>query len=262
MDFASFKEMMRRHFHLDLNSYKETQLRRRLDAYLVRRQLPDYGALFQKLVGDPAAYRSFVDYLTINVSEFFRDPEKFRELESIILPDLLKEKRTLKIWSAGCAAGAEPYSVAIILEELTPGHLHHLEGTDIDQNILARAREGRYPPDAVRNVSPQRLARFFTREGNFYVIDEKLRRRVNFRRQDLLNDSFGRGYDLILCRNVTIYFTREAQDRLNDKLARALAPGGVLFIGGSEMIFNYRELGLEKIRTCFYRRRAAKGDNF
>ncbi|SHJ01539.1 CheR family methyltransferase [Desulfofundulus thermosubterraneus] len=262
MDFTRFKEMMRQHFRLDLNSYKETQLKRRLDAYLVRQQLAGYGALFQKLKDDPWAYQSFLDYLTINVSEFFRDPERFRELESIILPALLKEKRTLKIWSAGCAAGAEPYSVAIILEELTPGHLHHLEATDIDQNILVKAKEGRYPPEVVRNVSPQRLARFFDREDGLYVINEKFRRRVAFRRHDLLNDPFGQGYDLILCRNVTIYFTREAQDRLNEKLARALAPGGVLFIGGSEMIFNYQELGLEKLRTCFYRKREAKGGGF
>ncbi|RKO66927.1 CheR family methyltransferase [Desulfofundulus salinus] len=262
MDFARFKEMIRQHFRLDLNSYKETQLKRRLDAYLLRRHLPDYGALFHSLKNDPGAYQSFLDYLTINVSEFFRDPERFRELESVILPALLKEKRTLKIWSAACAAGAEPYSVAIILDELTPGHPHHLEATDIDQNILVKAKEGRYPPEVVRNVSPQRLARFFTRENGSFIINENIRRRVAFRRHDLLNDPFGQGYDLILCRNVTIYFTREAQDRLNEKLARALAPGGVLFIGGSEMIFNYQELGLEKLRTCFYRKRRSKGGGF
>lgn len=259
MDFARFKEMVGRAFRLDLNSYKETQLKRRLEAYITRRQLSGYDALFQKLQSDRSFYESFLEYLTINVSEFFRDPQRFAELEKVYLPQLLQQKGRLKIWSAACATGAEPYSMAIILEEMTPGRIHHLEATDIDQNILAKAKEGIYPPEAVRNVTPPRLARFFTREGNSYRINETLRRRVTFRRHDLLSDPFGRDYDLILCRNVTIYFTREAQERLNARLAQALAPGGILFIGGSEMIFNYQELGLEKASICFYRRLTGRG---
>lgn len=259
MDFARFKDAVARNFRLDLSSYKESQLKRRLDAYLLRLQLRDYGALLEKIKEDRQAYEDFLNYLTINVSEFFRDPEKFRELETLYLPELLKEKPLLKIWSAACANGAEPYSVAIILEELTPGRLHRLEATDIDPYILKKAREGRYPAEAVRHVDPRRLARFFAQDGGQYVISETIRRRVFFRRHDLLSDPFGQGYDLILCRNVSIYFTREAQDRLNAKLAQALAPRGILFIGATEMIFNYQQLGLERLRPCFYRKTAREG---
>ncbi|WP_027718302.1 CheR family methyltransferase [Desulfovirgula thermocuniculi] len=259
MDFARFKEEVARGFRLDLSSYKENQLKRRLDAYLLRLGLRDYGALWQRITEDRRAYEDFLDYLTINVSEFFRDPEKFRELETIYLPELLKEKQQLKIWSAACANGAEPYSVAIILDELTPGRAHRIEATDIDPYILDKAREGRYPPEAVRHVEPRRLARYFTREGGTYVLSEGVRRRVLFRRHDLLVDPFGQGYDLILCRNVSIYFTREAQDRLNARLAQALAPRGILFIGATEMIFNYQQLGLERLRPCFYRKTAREG---
>lgn len=258
MDFARFREMMRRDFRLDLNSYKEAQLKRRIDSFLARRRIPDYGTLFQQMQSDRALYEVFLDHLTINVSEFFRDPEKFRELQTHILPALLQRKRTLNIWSAACAAGAEPYSVAIILEELTPGRYHRVEATDIDKNILAKAKEGNYPANAVRNVSPRRLASFFTQENSLYVVKEEIRRRVSFRRHDLLTGPFGQGYDLILCRNVTIYFTREAQDRLNQKFVQALTPGGILFLGGSEMIFNYNQLGLEKISSCFYYKVSAK----
>lgn len=259
MDFNSFKEAVARSFRLNLSSYKENQLKRRLDAYLLRLGLRDYHALWQRITEDRKAYEDFLDYLTINVSEFFRDPDKFRELETVYLPELLRERPQLKIWSAACANGAEPYSVAIILDELTPGRLHRIEATDIDPYVLEKAREGRYPPEAVRHVGSRRLARYFTRDGHTYVINEALRRRVLFRRHDLLADPFGQGYDLILCRNVTIYFTREAQDRLNARLAQALAPGGVLFIGATEMIFNYQQLGLERLRPCFYRKTAREG---
>ena len=113
---------------------------------------------------------------------------------------------------------------------------------------------GRYSPDQVRNVSSLRLRKYFRREGNSYVLSENIRKLVYFRQHDLLLDPFGQGYDLIACRNVTIYLTRDAQEKLNGKFYKALSPGGVLFIGASEMIFNYRELGFEKLASCFYRK--------
>ncbi|OAT79914.1 CheR family methyltransferase [Desulfotomaculum copahuensis] len=259
MDFAQFKDRVRKDFRLDLQSYKETQLRRRMDAFLARHRLNDYGVLFQLLRDDRAVYEAFLDHMTINVSEFFRDPARFKELEGAILPDLLRAKSRLNIWSAACANGAEPYSVAIILEDLAPARRHRLEATDIDKNILAKAQQGKYAADAVRNVDARRLARYFTRENGSYVLKEDIRRKVSFHRHDLLTEPFIRDCDLILCRNVTIYFTREAQDRLNRQFAAALSPGGVLFIGGSEMIFNYQELGLDKVSTCFYRKLEHRG---
>lgn len=254
MEFGEFKEMVRRTFGLDLNGYKENQLRRRLGNYLARQNLPDYGALFGRLQSDRRAYEEFLDFLTINVSEFFRDPARWTELEREILPALLSGKGSLKIWSAACSNGAEPYSVAILLSELAPFRHHRLLATDIDRNILAQAQVGRYPADAVRNVTPARLMRYFNREGNYYLVKEEIRRMVSFRAHDLLTQAFENGFDLILCRNVSIYFTRAAQDQLNSRLAASLAKGGYLFVGGSEMIFNYRELGLERVKTSFYRK--------
>ncbi len=171
-----------------------------------------------------------------------------------MLSVLLKNKSTLKIWSAGCSNGAEPYSLAIITREMTPGCRQRIEGSDLDRKILNAAALGRYSPDQVRNVSSTRLRKYFRQEGNSYVLSENIRKLVYFRQHDLLLDPFGRGYDLIVCRNVTIYFTRDAQDKLNGKFYKALSPGGVLFIGASEMIFNYRELGFEKLASCFYRK--------
>lgn len=255
MDFNTFKNKMLSTFRLDLNSYKENQLKRRLDSLMARQKINDYGTFFQLMSTNRQAYEAFLDHLTINVSEFFRDPVRFKELQNKILPELIRKKGTLKIWSAACSIGAEPYSMVIILDELSPGKTHRLDATDIDKNILQAAASGRYSKDAVRNVSQEHLTKYFTRTGDHFLITELIKKRVSFRRHDLLTETFSQGYDLILCRNVTIYFTREAQDRINTKFAQALVPGGILFIGGSEMIFNYQELGFEKISPCFYKKK-------
>ncbi|MCL6611823.1 MAG: protein-glutamate O-methyltransferase CheR [Peptococcaceae bacterium] len=255
MDFGEFKRRMLAHFRLDLHSYKETQLKRRIDSFLLRKKINGYADLFKLIAADRQAYEMFLDHLTINVSEFFRDPHRWQDLEKIILPGLLQGRGTLKIWSAACSIGAEPYSLGILLDELSPGRAHRIDATDIDKNILEKARAGRYNQDVVRNVSRERMARYFTVSDGSYLINENIKRKVSFSRHDLLTDDYPQGYDLIVCRNVTIYFTREAQDKINQSFSRSLQPGGLLFIGGSEMIFNHQELGLEKILPCFYRKK-------
>lgn len=242
-------------FRLDLNSYKETQLKRRMDGLLARQKIKDYAELFHLLTSDRMAYQTFLDHLTINVSEFFRDPHRWLELEKKILPELLQPRGTIKIWSAACSIGAEPYSLGILLDELSPTRPHRLDATDIDKTILDTAQAGKYNQDAVRSVSKERLTKHFTASGSYYLIKENIKKTVSYKRHDLLTDSYPQGYDLIVCRNVTIYFTREAQDKINKGFSQSLQPGGFLFIGGSEMIFNYQELGLEKISPCFYRKK-------
>jgi chemotaxis protein methyltransferase CheR len=160
----------------------------------------------------------------------------------------------LKIWSAACSNGAEPYSVAMILEDLTPGRRHHIEATDIDEKILQFAVKGVYTADLLRNVSQARRARHFHEVNGCYTFREQLKKRVAFKLHDLLKDPYGKGYDLIICRNVQIYFTRDAQDRINRLFNQALSPGGYLFVGSSETILNYRELCFERSYPCFYRK--------
>lgn len=254
MDLEQFKEQVRLTFRLNLHSYKEKQLVRRINLFASKHGVKDYGTLFKILSSDRKMYEAFLDHLTINVSEFFRDPVRFDELKNVHLKNMLRQKKRLKIWSAACANGAEPYSVAIILDELSPGQVHNIEATDIDQEILKKAVEGRYSSDAVRNVSRERLQKYFSFDGTHYIIHDRIKRVVSFRRHDLLVDEYGRDYDLILCRNVTIYFTRQAQDEINRKFSRSLVPGGILFIGGSEMIFNSESFGLMRISPCFYKK--------
>ncbi|ABO50894.1 Protein-glutamate O-methyltransferase [Desulforamulus reducens MI-1] len=254
-DFDRFKEKIYQTFGLDLHSYKENQLKRRLDNLLTRKQYPDYQTFFNYLTSNKNAWHEFLDYLTINVSEFFRDIKMFQTLETKVLPELLQNRGNLKIWSAACSNGCEPYTIAIILEEIANGKRHQIDATDLDNTILQAAASGSYGADLVRNISKDRLAKYFTVEQGRYFISNKIKSKVNFKQHNLLADTYPKGYDLIACRNVTIYFTREAQDKVNARFAQSLNPGGYLFIGGSETIFNYAEIGFEKVSPCFYRKK-------
>jgi chemotaxis protein methyltransferase CheR len=259
VDFQEFKNRVARELKLDLNSYKDGQLQRRINTLMTRKKINTYADYYRVISGDRAHFGDFVDYLTINVTEFFRDSRAFQQLEQKVLPELLAGNSRLKIWSAACSNGAEPYSLAIILDELTPGRHHRIEATDLDPNILRTAAEGSYPPDLLRNVPAVRREKYFQRENGRYILVQEIRRRVAFRRHDLLADPFGEGFDLIVCRNVQIYFTKEAQWRVNSRFCRALKPGGVLFLGASETIFSPAELGLERTAICFYRRTGSGG---
>ncbi|QGP92867.1 Chemotaxis protein methyltransferase [Neomoorella glycerini] len=254
MDFAEFKREVHRRFGLYLDGYKEPQLKRRIDSLMSLLQVPDYAAYLRLLSQDSQQWQRFIDKITINVSEFFRNPEIFARLEKEILPPLLARHQSLKVWSAACADGPEPYSVAILLNELAPAGRHQIDATDIDTSALAAARRGVYPSRAIQAVTPERRERYFRREGDNFYLQEKIKHMVNFRRHDLLKDPFGSGYHLILCRNVVIYFTAATQNELYRRFYQALAPGGVLFIGATESLFQYRELGFIKVAPWFYRR--------
>jgi len=254
MDFAQFKDEVHRRLGLYLDGYKEPQLKRRIDSLMTQLQVPDYAAYLRLLSGDSQQWQRFIDKITINVSEFFRNPEIFSRLEKEILPPLLARHRNLKVWSAACADGPEPYSAAILLAELAPAGQHQVLATDIDANALEAARRGIYAGKAVQAVAPARLQRYFTREGDHFCLRDNIKRLVTFRRHDLLQDAYGSGYHLIICRNVVIYFTTATQSDLYRRFYQALAPGGILFIGATESLFQYRELGFIKAAPCFYRR--------
>ena len=252
MNFAEFKAEVYKRYGLDLNQYKENQVQRRLNLFLEKSGLKDFGNLLLAMDKDAKMFEKFIDTLTINVTEFFRDPKIFFKLYEKYLPEF-KGKGNLKVWSAGCSTGAEPYSVAIFLEELGFKN-YRLDASDLDENILKAAREGRFGPEALKNVPREWITKYFDREGEVYQVKAALRQKVNFKRQNLLKDSFDKGYHLILCRNVIIYFTKEAQDSLYRKFSESLLPQGILFIGGSEVIFNPEKYRLIRLEPCFYRR--------
>lgn len=199
------------------------------------------------------------DFLTINVSEFFRDPKYFHLLTTDILPEMLKQRTRLTIWSAGCSNGAEPYSVAMILDQLSPLSHHRILATDIDQKCLEKAKNGGpYYPNEVKNVPPHFLGKYLVETEDGYRVTEKIRWSVIFKQHDLLQDAVDEKFDLILCRNVLIYFTEQAKNSTYQKLHQALRENGMLFVGAAEIILNPAAMGFELRAPLFYRKLTAK----
>ncbi|WP_341451573.1 CheR family methyltransferase [Desulfonispora thiosulfatigenes] len=167
---------------------------------------------------------------------------------------MIRKKGKLKIWSAACSNGAEPYSVAMILDQLTPRQIHTIDATDIDDKILQDARKGCYKADLLKNVSPDRLAKYFTKDGDTFCLSQDIKNKVKFKKHDLIKDSYQTNYDLIICRNVTIYFTKEIQNQLYENFRKSLAPDGILFIGATESVLDHKELGFNKVSPWFYQK--------
>jgi chemotaxis protein methyltransferase CheR len=258
LQWLSFRHALERAIGVPLGQYKEPQMKRRLASIMTRRGLDGWPAFTKAIAADAALLNEVRDTLTINVSEFFRQADRFSDLQAKWIPRLLAERSPLKIWSAGCSIGCEPYSLAMILGEVDPRGSHSIIATDVDMPILTRAREGSgYLPAEVRAVPPAIARKYLVAEpGGTFGVSDELKRNVVFRRQDLLSDPYPRDLDMILCRNVVIYFTEQAKQHIYRGFANALRPGGLLFIGGSEMILRSSEIGFQTAGVSLYQRAA------
>ena len=254
-DWVEFKRKLKLKTEIDLDLYKEPQMKRRIGNLVNRTGMNSYSAYFDKVAKDKDDFAAFIEYLTINVSEFFRTPEKFGKLETDVIPDLLKRSSRLNIWSAGCSIGAEPYSLAMIMKELTPGVKHRILASDLDIEILAKAKHGVYMENEIKAMTPERRAKYFDpAPGNKFAVKPEIKSCIEFKRHNLLKDPFENNFDLILCRNVVIYFTEEAKDQLYANFFKALKPGGILFVGATEAILNFRKLGYTSFQPFFYQK--------
>ena len=253
-DWDLFKQKFKNKANIDLNDYKPAQMQRRISNLMSRYGARTYVDFFNMLDKDARLYKEFIDYMTINVTEFFRTPEKFSELETKVLPELLGKSPKLNIWSAGCSVGAEPYSLAMILKDMTPNMKHRILATDLDVEMLGKAKSGVYTSTEFKNISNNRASKYFKQVNGTYAMDDDIKSRIEFKQHNLLLDKFETGFDLILCRNVVIYFTEEAKDGLYRRFLSALKPGGVMFVGGTEAILNFRDIGFTSYLPFFYRK--------
>jgi chemotaxis protein methyltransferase CheR len=255
MDYPLFVRRIKEKTGLDLGAYKRPQMERRLNSLVQQAGAKNFCDYLHLLEKDPRLMEAFRKRMTINVSELFRNPDRFAVLREKILPELTAKNRRLNIWSAGCSYGAEIYSVAMLLREMRPvGCSARLLASDIDEEMLARGKSGIFSESDLKNIDEKRRQRFFLRSGEGYQVVPELRQMVEFRRHDLLRQEFEPGFQLILCRNVVIYFTDAAKDVLYRRFYDALAPEGVLFIGSTECIFGAKEIGFETFSPFFYRK--------
>ena len=237
----------------DFSQYKKSTIGRRIERRMAQHNIEEMAVYARFLKDNPAETQKLFRELLINVTSFFRDPKAFHALQDSILPALLQGKPAdyeLRVWVAGCASGEEAYSIAMLLLELQEGIRDGQEepfkiqiyATDLDDEAIATARAGRYPPNIAQDVTPERLRRFFTKDEGGYKVKKDVRDLVVFAVQSVIKDPPFTRLDLLSCRNLLIYLEPEQQNRLIPTFHYALKPGGVLFLSASESITNQPDL--------------------
>lgn len=252
-DFNAFNRWVQEKYHVHLADYKERQMQRRIKNIMGKNNVASLFEYQRLLDSDPVKRSEFIEHLTINVTEFYRNEDIFKSFEKCLLEEVVPKFSDLKIWSAACSTGAEPYTLAMILEK------HHLLGnilaTDIDDEILRQAQLGQYTNNEVKNISAADLHHYFKVIGaDQFQVAAALRRRVSFKKHDLLAGKYNSGFHVIICRNVTIYFKPAARDRVYQQIAASLVSGGILFTGATETLSGAQQMGLKKIGSFIYQK--------
>jgi chemotaxis protein methyltransferase CheR len=245
--FAEISGLVRRRAGIVLTPDKNYLLETRLGPVLQRFGLPTLAALGAKLKSQPGETmeRAVVEALTTHESSFFRDGKPFEHLTKL-LPKLAASRpatQPLRIWSAACSTGQEPYSIAMLAADTLPGRRIEILATDISREVLERAKEGCFTQFEVQRGLPIRsLMKHFKQDGPRWQISKELRGMIRFEERNLLGElgSLGK-FDVIFCRNVLIYFDAPTKTRVLEALGKQLAPDGVLYLGGAETVIGLTE---------------------
>ncbi|WP_132996146.1 CheR family methyltransferase [Sporanaerobacter acetigenes] len=253
--YEVFKKQVNDFIHIDLNYYKEKQMKRRITSLLKRNNFNNFDDYFQGLESDKALLDEFVNYLTINVSEFYRNPSQWEVLEKEILPDIINKKnKNIKIWSSACSTGEEPYSMVMLLTKFFDLKDIKILASDIDVGAMDKAKLGIYNSKSLDNLPKEFKVKYFEPIESSYKIKDDIKKCVEFKKMDLLKDVFPRNLDLIICRNVMIYFTEDAKELLYKKFYDSLSNNGVLFMGSTEQIILPDRYKLKSLKTFFYKK--------
>ncbi len=246
------------HFSETNRSILESRLKERLREKKLN-TVEEYYALIK---ADKEELKLFLDSITTNLTRFFRNQAHFDALEKHVIPELLKGKggkgdMTLRIWSAGCSTGEEPYTIAMLMKEHLPAPWKaEIIASDLSLKSLLVAKEGYYPENKINGIPPMYLTKYFDAvQGGFRIRDE-LKSMIRFDYHNLKNDSGFRNLDIVFCRNVLIYFDEAAQKATVERFYEAMSPQSFLFIGHSESLFgmNTKFEFLKTDWACFYRK--------
>jgi chemotaxis protein methyltransferase CheR len=270
-EFERLSEFIRSQSGIKMPASKKTMLESRLQKRLRALRLSSFREYCDVLFhpsGGGGELVHMLDAVTTNKTDFFREPVHFAFLADTVLPEFISESgqrsgKTFTVWSAGCSTGEEPYTLAIVLSEFaarSPGFQFAITATDISTKVLEKALLGIYDQHQAETVPPSLMQRYFMRskerdQGTVRVVPE-LRSRVQFRRLNLMDERFllfSGAVDAIFCRNVLIYFDRDTQYQLLDRLCRSLKTGGHLFLGHSETVHGF-DLPLIRIASTIYRK--------
>lgn len=254
-DYEYFKREILVLTGIDLNAYKEGQMKRRIDTLISKHQIDGYDKYIRCLRTDKEKFDEFVSYITINVSEFYRDIDQWKVMEEKAVPELIHRfGRNIKVWSAACSTGDEPYSLVMAMSRYLPLSNIRIYATDLDKQVIEKAKVGIYPAKSIASVPLDLKRKYFKQVGPSYRISDEIKACVEFREHNLLKDTYPTGCHLIVCRNVLIYFTEEAKDMVFRKFYNSLSRAGILFIGTSEQIINHKEIGYLRKNAFFYQK--------
>ena len=247
--FEALLEFLKRARGFDFTGYKRASLERRVGKRLSELGIDAYPDYIDFLEVHPDEFAQLFNTILINVTGFFRDPLAWEYIAAEVIPRILSGKKngeTIRVWSAGCASGEEAYSVAILLGEALGQDAFRervkIFATDIDEDALAQARQASYGPDAVAEIAADQRERYFEQAVTRFLFRNDLRRSVIFGRHDLIQDAPISRLDLLVCRNVLMYFNADAQARILSNLHFAMNDSGYLFLGKAEMLLTHTDL--------------------
>jgi len=242
-DFDMYRTLIYNESGITFTPTNRSILESRLKEKLRERGIDSVRTYYSKITGDREEMKSFLDSITTNLTRFFRNQPQFDAFEHYVIPELMKIKKvtgsnTIKIWSAGCSTGEEPYTISMMLSKiLTPPWRFEILASDISLKCLMTAKEGFYAGNRIEGIPDEYLHRYFDKIEDGYKVNEEVRSKIRFDYHNLKNDSGQRGFDVVFCRNVIIYFDEAAQTAVINRFWDAMASKSFLFIGHSESLF-------------------------
>ncbi|MBP7264115.1 MAG: protein-glutamate O-methyltransferase CheR [Spirochaetia bacterium] len=259
-DFELYRKLIYDESGIHFSSTNRSILESRLRERLREKKLDTPADYYVILIRDKEELKVLLDSVTTNLTRFFRNQAHFDALEHFVIPELLKiraQERKLRVWSAGCSTGEEPYTIAMLLSHILPaGWSYEVTASDISLKSLMVGKEGFYADTRIQGVPDDYLAKYFEkRQGGYQILDD-VKKNIRFDYHNLRNDSGQRGLDVVFCRNVLIYFDEAAQKATIERFWEAMGPKSFLFIGHSESLFGMNTK-FEFVKTdwaCFYKK--------
>ena len=253
-------EAIYKKYGYDFRDYSDASIKRRLQFVLSKSDAGNYANLMHELLEDSNLFDSLLLELTVNVTEMFRDPSFYTAVRKTVIP-ILKTYPRIKIWHAGCSSGEEVYSMAILLKEENLLNKSTIYATDINEKVLMKAKEGLYPLDHIKAYTSnyqkaggsESFADYYTARSDGALMKNDLKKNIVFSQHNLVTDGVFSEIHLVICRNVLIYFERDVQEMVINKLCNYLKHGGYLFIGHSESIFNM-DVPLQQIKPTIFKK--------
>ncbi len=245
-DFEKFRALIYDESGIHFSESNRTILESRLKERLKKAEMDSVSSYYALIKGNTEEMKILLDSVTTNLTRFWRNTAHFQTFENHVVVDLVEHKKStggkkIKLWSAGCSTGEEPYSLAIVLKELLPpGFTAEITASDISLKSLMIAKEGFYPETRIGGVPEQYLTKYFDKKGNGYQVKDEIRSMIKFDYHNLKNDSGLRNLDTVFCRNVIIYFDETAQKAVINRFWEAMSNHSFLFIGHSESLFGMK----------------------